>query len=182
MTNASLTRLLDLYPVSDFQADPAANLSAEFYRSGRILRDIIMVCQPILFGKHVHERSGKDFYLYEQDQTILTPILGSLGAPGLGVVHTSEFAYMFGNLSHYDGKLDEQGQTHCMSKLTSIGSLRFSIRSQRERLQARTARVAQLVIVRGHRSTLTASSRHPPGLAVCFRTAQQYERVCDRWR
>lgn len=104
MTDASLTGLLDLYPVSDFQADPSANLSAEFYRSGRILRDILMVCQPIFFGEHVHQATGKDVYLYDQNQTILTPILDSLGSPDLGVVHTSEFAYMFGNLSHYDSK------------------------------------------------------------------------------
>lgn len=104
MTNDSLNGLLDLYPVSDFQANPAANLSAEFYRSGHLLRDILMVCQPMFFGQHVHAKTEKDVYLYDQNQTILTPILESLGSPGLGVVHTSEFAYMFGNLSHYDSK------------------------------------------------------------------------------
>lgn len=103
MTNASLDGLLNLYPVSDFQANPTANLSAEFYRSGRILRDILMVCQPIFFGQHVTER-GPEVYLYDQNQTILTPILDSLDSPGLGVVHTSEFAYMFGNLSHYNSQ------------------------------------------------------------------------------
>jgi carboxylesterase type B len=104
MHNTSLDRLLSLYPVSEFTANPSAGVSAERYRAGRILRDILMVCQPIFYGRAL-SRKHNDVYLYDQNQTILTPILNYLGAPGLGKVHTSEFAYMFGNLSHYDSKM-----------------------------------------------------------------------------
>lgn len=102
MTNKSIVELLGLYPVSDFQTNQTANLSAQFYRCARILRDIIMTCQPIHFGDAIAAKNGGRVWYYDQNQTSLTPALESLGSLGLGVVHTSEFAYMFGNLSHYD--------------------------------------------------------------------------------
>lgn len=103
MSESNLQHLLNLYPVDEFAANPAANLSAEYYRSARILRDILMVCEPLLYGRALAQR-GQDVYYYDQNQTVLDGPLESLGLPGLGVVHTSEFAYMFNNLSHYDSK------------------------------------------------------------------------------
>jgi hypothetical protein len=103
MSEANLQHLLSLYPVGEFTANPSANLSAEFYRSARILRDILMVCEPLLYGKALTER-GQKVYYYDQNQTVVDGPLESLGLPGLGVVHTSEFAYMFNNISHYDSK------------------------------------------------------------------------------
>lgn len=41
-------------------------------------------------------------YLYVHNQTILDPYLASVGSLGLGVIHTSELAYVFGNLSLYN--------------------------------------------------------------------------------
>jgi carboxylesterase type B len=101
MTEANLDHLLSLYPVEDFA--PSANLSAEHSRSARILRDILMVCEPLLYGRALTEK-GQRVYYYVQNQTVVDAALDSLGLPGLGVVHTSEFAYMFNNISHYDSK------------------------------------------------------------------------------
>ncbi|XXG98130.1 Suppressor of Sensor Kinase (SLN1) [Hypoxylon texense] len=99
---ANVDELLSLYPVGDFAADPAADLSAEFYRAARVFRDIIMVCEPVRFAS-VLAAAGSETYLYDWNQTILDPILAAAaGQAGLGVVHTSEFAYVYGNLSHYD--------------------------------------------------------------------------------
>lgn len=106
MSDANLNHLLSLYPVEEFAANPAANLSAEYYRSARILRDILMVCEPLLFGQALAQR-GQDVYYYDQNQTVVDGPLESLGLPGLGVVHTSEFAYMFNNISHYDSKTSD---------------------------------------------------------------------------
>lgn len=100
-TNSSLTSLLALYPSSEFQANPSANLSAEFYRTARIFRDILMTCQPIYYGSQLARVHNPIFY-YDQNQTIEEPIEAAIGTPGLGVFHTSEFAYVFGNLSHYN--------------------------------------------------------------------------------
>lgn len=100
-TTRNLHKLLSLYPVSEFFDNPSANLSAQFYRSGRILRDILFTCQPILLGDAL-DRKGLDVFYYEQNQTIVDENFAFVGSPGLGVVHTSEIAYVFGNLSHYD--------------------------------------------------------------------------------
>lgn len=99
MNSTSINGLLALYPSSDFTGN--ANLSQEFFRSARIFRDIIMTCQPIWYGQYL-ANAGNVVYLVDQNQTMLAPILASQGFPGLGPVHTSEFAYTMANLSHYN--------------------------------------------------------------------------------
>ncbi|KAJ7894096.1 putative lipase [Mycena leptocephala] len=102
LSSTNLKHLLSLYPVTEFTANPSANLSSEFYRSAAIFRDILMLCMPMWFGEALAAR-GNNVYHYDWNQTILTPRLEAIDhTPGLGVVHTSEFAYIFGNLSHYD--------------------------------------------------------------------------------
>lgn len=102
LTPASVDGLLALYPVSDFDAEATTVLSSEFFRAARIFRDILMTCQPIWYGQHLAE-AGNDVFLYEWNQTLLDPILEQLtGVSGWGPVHTSEFAYVFGNLSNYN--------------------------------------------------------------------------------
>jgi carboxylesterase type B len=109
VSSSNLDALLALYPVSDFTDNPSAGLSAEFYRTARIQRDIQMVCQPIHLGSSlaaaVNDTSDGDFnvYLYDWNQTMTGPALQSSGnVTGLGTVHTSEFAYIFGNISRYN--------------------------------------------------------------------------------
>ncbi|KAI6946598.1 hypothetical protein KC318_g14987 [Hortaea werneckii] len=101
MSPDNISKLMSLYPVSDFSANPSANLSAQFHRSARILRDILMVCEPQYYGRALASK-GNPVYVYDQNQTMLQGPLESTGSVGLGVVHTSEFAYVFGNLSTYD--------------------------------------------------------------------------------
>lgn len=106
-SNSNLNKLLDLYPDSDFQTTRFSNgsvkLEAQVYRAARILRDILLTCQPIHLATAL-AKAGNDVYLYSQNQTILTELLESkqIGRYGLGVIHTSEFPYVFGNLSAYD--------------------------------------------------------------------------------
>lgn len=107
LTNDTLAALLALYPADDFAADPAAGLAADFYRLAQIYRDAIMACQPLWFGAALAARGGDNskssVYLYEWNQTILDPIFAHLyGETGVGVMHESAFAYVLGNLSHYD--------------------------------------------------------------------------------
>lgn len=71
-------------------------LSREFYRAAKIFRDITMTCQSFYFANHLKDKKNQT-YFYEWNQTILDPILEHLGHPaGMGPIHTSEFAYMFG--------------------------------------------------------------------------------------
>jgi carboxylesterase type B len=61
-----------------------------------------MVCEPLLLARALHNR-GHRVYMYDFNQTLLDPIIAAVyNVSGMGVVHTSEFAYMFGNLSHYN--------------------------------------------------------------------------------
>ena len=101
MSEESVQDLLAVYPSEDFPDNTEDNIPGEFYRSARIFRDIIMTCMPIWYGENL-AKNGLDVYLYDFNQTMLDPFLTTLGRPGLGPVHTSEFAYVFGNISHYD--------------------------------------------------------------------------------
>ena len=103
ITSENLDDLLSLYPVSDFAWRENDVASAEFFRSGRIIRDILMVCEPLWYADHLVRHGNEDVYLFDWNQTVLEPLLEkSTGAPGLGSVHTAEFAYVFGNVSVYD--------------------------------------------------------------------------------
>lgn len=114
LSEANLETLMGLYPVSDFAADAAANLSAEFYRSAEIFRDVLLTCPSFYFGhamatKYYNSSSNSSssspgvvpVYIYEQNQTVLSAFLAEQGEPGLGVPHTSELAYVFGNFTPY---------------------------------------------------------------------------------
>ncbi|KAK4246132.1 Carboxylesterase [Corynascus novoguineensis] len=104
LSDTNLDRLVSLYSVSDFLPRATDALSAEFFRAGRIFRDILMTCETLFFAEHM-ARAGNNVYLYDWNQTLLEPILEQvLDEAGLGVSHTSEFAYVFANLSHYDAE------------------------------------------------------------------------------
>lgn len=61
-----------------------------------------MVCEPILLAKAMKQKE-QTVYMYNFNQTLLDPIIESVyNVSDMGVVHTSEFAYIFGNLSHYN--------------------------------------------------------------------------------
>ncbi|KUI67151.1 Lipase 1 [Cytospora mali] len=108
LSNETFEVLMELYPVSDFPANIVANRSAEHYRSSQILRDVLFTCPSFYFGhamaRKYHETSSSNIpvYIYEQNQTILTPYLESVDGPGHGVIHTSELAYVFGNFTPYE--------------------------------------------------------------------------------
>lgn len=103
MPEQSLEALLGLYPVAEFAPPSATNLTAEFYRAARIFRDILMVCPSLHLGAAMHETHGPPVYHYDFNQTILEPILEhTINVSHLGRVHTSEFAYVFGNVQAYN--------------------------------------------------------------------------------
>lgn len=106
LNSTTLRSLLDLYPVTDFQANTTANLSAEFYRSAEIFRDILLTCPSIYFASAMAQKfthmKEPPVYLYSGNQTILGNYLDSTGSLGLGVIHTSELAYLSGNLSIFN--------------------------------------------------------------------------------
>ncbi|KAI1326857.1 putative lipase [Xylariaceae sp. FL0255] len=102
MTATNVQKLLSLYPVSEFPANVSANLSSNFYRTARIVRDILMTCQPMFYAENIAAR-GNSVYLYDWNMTISDQIFAEVyNVTGYGVVHTSDLEYVFGNLSTYD--------------------------------------------------------------------------------
>ncbi|CAI6334765.1 unnamed protein product [Periconia digitata] len=102
LPNSADLNLVDMYNISDFAPPSGTNLTAEFYRAARAFRDILMVCEPLYMAEAMH-RFDKKVYLYNFNQTIIDPILAAVyNVSGMGVVHTSEFAYIWGNLSAYN--------------------------------------------------------------------------------
>ncbi|KAI0874378.1 acetylcholinesterase [Hypoxylon argillaceum] len=102
MNNKTLDGLLALYPSTDFTADVAAGLSAEFFRTARIWRDILMVCMPQGFGAALAAKNSENVFLFEWNQTLLDPAYASAGLPGIGVFHTSDLEYVFGDIDRYN--------------------------------------------------------------------------------
>ncbi|KAJ6790081.1 hypothetical protein PWT90_02085 [Aphanocladium album] len=87
--------LLALYPSSDFHDGTGSTvpLGAEFFRTGRVLRDLVMVCPPVLYARHM-AAATPNVFLYNWNQ--------STTRTQLGVTHGAEVSYVFGNLTHPD--------------------------------------------------------------------------------
>ncbi|XPT03117.1 hypothetical protein M3J09_012219 [Ascochyta lentis] len=103
LPESSLETLLSLYPVAEFAPPSGTNLTAEFYRTARIFRDILMVCPSIHLGAAMHKTYAAPVFHYDFNQTILDPILEYItNVSHLGAVHTSEFAYVFGSWEAYN--------------------------------------------------------------------------------
>ncbi|KAJ5020562.1 Alpha/Beta hydrolase protein [Bipolaris maydis] len=101
MSEKLLAELLGLYPVEEFGTSP--NLTQEFYRSARIFRDILMVCPSLHLGSAIEDKYEGPVYFYNFNQTLLDPILEQItNISGFGVVHTSEFAYIFDTMHVYN--------------------------------------------------------------------------------
>ena len=108
LNSSSLSSLMGLYPSTDFQADTAASLSSEFYRSAEMFRDIMFVCPSFLFGRAMAEKyeatvqctpQPPPVYYFDGNQSLIEDVFNAVGMPGLGVTHTSELTYVFGNIS-----------------------------------------------------------------------------------
>lgn len=125
MPKDSLNEMLDMYPVDDFSQ--GRDLSSEFYRTARIFRDILMVCPSIHLGAAVNSTHSAPVYLYNFNSTILDTILAiTANISGLGVVHTSEFAFIFASLQSYNISGFPFGPTEADYELTMRASRSWS--------------------------------------------------------
>jgi carboxylesterase type B len=100
LTEELLEDLLNLYP--SFEFSPSKDLSAEFYRSSRMFRDILMVCPSLHLGAGVSKTHSTPVFHYNFNQTIVNKVIASIiNVTGLGIGHTSEFAYVFDSFQAY---------------------------------------------------------------------------------
>jgi carboxylesterase type B len=97
LSDAMTSKILSLYPTSDFDAmarETTPKASAQYYRASRIVRDIDPVCPILAFTRRVHEQGNTDVYLAELNTTRLKPYWDTWGAP-YGVSHLSDIPYFF---------------------------------------------------------------------------------------
>lgn len=95
---AVIDGLVALYPSGEFHdGTGSVPLGAEFYRAARIIRDLLMVCPPVMYARHLAaaDHNNNKIFLYNWNQT-------AHPSSQLRVTHASELAYVFGNLSHPD--------------------------------------------------------------------------------
>jgi carboxylesterase type B len=101
LNQSSLDSLLGMYPIGEFA--PGTNLSAEFYRSSRIFRDVLMVCPSLHLGAAVAQTQSTSVFHYNFNQTVVGPLVDRMdNVSGMHVGHTSEFAYVFDSFGAYN--------------------------------------------------------------------------------
>ncbi|KAK3994928.1 hypothetical protein QBC44DRAFT_36425 [Cladorrhinum sp. PSN332] len=142
ITSDSLAHLLALYPASDFEQevsnynsrrkqDTDPEVSAQYFRASRIMRDLLFTCSSLDFGRHMaaaaaaaaadaaaesHKNGIKNskVYIYALNQSMLAPIFAGAGMPYIRVPHGSDTNYLFdgvfpeGEVSKGDKKLSRE--------------------------------------------------------------------------
>jgi carboxylesterase type B len=85
LKKSTTTRLLDLYPLTDFPAIPSQNASAQFLRASRIFRDIEFTCPSLFLAVHTSDTGHKTsatavYHAATSHKSPLQAVLGYLGA------------------------------------------------------------------------------------------------------
>lgn len=100
LSQKSLDRFLQLYPLSDFQhletTEPP--VTAHYYRAAQINRDLLFTCPVIDFTWQYAKHGSANVRLYEMNQTRFDPVFKMIGVPHWRVSHLSDIPYVMNNL------------------------------------------------------------------------------------
>ena len=108
LNSTTLSKLIQLYPINQFTtAAKTDNISPYWEQASRIYRDINFAC-PALSTTHHVARYYRSSYIYELNATGLTPELALANATYLGVIHTSDIFFVFGEATAFDGSAEIQ--------------------------------------------------------------------------
>ncbi|GAQ44557.1 hypothetical protein AtubIFM56815_004777 [Aspergillus tubingensis] len=103
LSNATIARALDLYPVSDFSPDPSANISAHYFRASQMHRDFDFTCPSLLTIQtniqYATNPANVSNYLYALNQTAFAEVFEFLGMTYYGVPHFSDIMYLFNSVT-----------------------------------------------------------------------------------
>lgn len=96
LSQASLRRLLSLYPRSDFThlIRPNEEATADYYRAAQINRDIWFTCPVIDFTWQYTRFGDSNVRIYNMNQTKFGPIFQYMGVPQWRVSHLSDVPYL----------------------------------------------------------------------------------------
>lgn len=119
------TKLLDLYPVSDFAAmvrpEYDGPISPQYYRAAQINRDLWFTCPVIDFAWQYVKHGGaypSQVWLYEHNATRFTPVFEKIGVPMWRVSHLSDIPYVLNN-QQLSGGADNSIEEIELSKVIS---------------------------------------------------------------
>lgn len=106
LNSTTIDTIMDMYPAGDFDTRAiGTGLTAEYYRAAQIYRDLFYVCPAMYFGGGMAAKYAQEdtvpVYYYELNQTIYGPLANYVHT-GLGVIHESEFPYIFADFSLYE--------------------------------------------------------------------------------
>jgi carboxylesterase type B len=93
----NVQKALDLYSIASFSDLPKENISAQYFRASRLLRDAQFVCPSLHMVRMNQKYSDKKTsnYLYVLNQTMFSPLFAKQETSYLGVSHFSDIPYVF---------------------------------------------------------------------------------------
>ncbi|PWY89234.1 alpha/beta-hydrolase [Aspergillus heteromorphus CBS 117.55] len=104
LSSSTKERLLDLYPVEEFdhmvREGYDGPISAHYYRAAQMNRDIWFTCPVLDFTWNYVQNKGanlSDVWLYEHNATRYTPVFEAMGVPMWRVAHLSDIPYVLNN-------------------------------------------------------------------------------------
>lgn len=97
ISKMTVQKALDLYPVTSFSDLPSENITAQYFRASRMLRDAQFACPSLYLVQMNQKYSDKKTsnYLYVLNQTMFAPLFAKQRASYLGVSHFSDIPYVF---------------------------------------------------------------------------------------
>ncbi|KAJ2970239.1 hypothetical protein NUW58_g9756 [Xylaria curta] len=126
LTDDDFKTLFSLYPASDFETelsnfkcnkrDSDPEVPVHFFRLSRMLRDILFTCSSLSFGYEMSrqskalDRTFPGVRLYDLNQSMLTPMMATVGLPHMGVCHGSDTHYILNGLFP-EGTVEEADQS-----------------------------------------------------------------------
>lgn len=104
LDNATASAVLTLYPLSSFNNVTSGNntATAQYMRAAQIFRDITFTCPSIFMAEAMYNHSNASTttsYLFENNVTTYATAEKSGNASYLGVIHTSELAFVFDDVA-----------------------------------------------------------------------------------
>jgi carboxylesterase type B len=104
LTNSTIDEMLELYPVSEFPADPAATVSPEFFRGSQIQRDLNFVCPSLLIAQAManYSLSNTTTQLYALNATVFFELEKKEDITFDGVSHFSDIQFVFNQAAAFN--------------------------------------------------------------------------------
>lgn len=103
ISNDSVQEALALYPSAEFQSDVRENVSSQYFRAARMVRDATDVCPSILLvtaNRDYNEcNPSTSSYLFALNQTVFSTFYDLSNTSYYGVSHFSDIPYVFDQIS-----------------------------------------------------------------------------------